>query len=81
MGWQLIGDVLKITSWLVAYVFISKARFKVFIFIEVFFSITFVLLSIFFISKYGLVGGAYAHILNYIACLIFVIYKFSKFKV
>lgn len=81
MGWQLIGDVLKITSWLVAYVFISKARFKVFIFIEVFFSITFVLLSIFFISKYGLVGGAYAHILNYIACLVFVIYKFSKFKV
>lgn len=81
MGWQLIGDVLKITSWLVAYVFISKARFKVFIFIEVFFSITFVLLSIYFISKYGLVGGAYAHVLNYIACLLFVVYKFSKFKV
>ncbi|WP_458723814.1 O-antigen translocase [Pseudomonas brenneri] len=81
MGWQLIGDILKITSWLVAYVFISKARFKIFIFIEVFFSITFVLLSVFFISKYGLVGGAYAHILNYIVCLIFVIYKFSKFKV
>lgn len=81
MGWQLFGDVLKITSWLVAYVFISRAEFKIFIFIEVFFSITFVLLSMFFVSEYGLVGGAYAHILNYIACLIFVIYKFSKLKV
>ncbi|MBI6978323.1 MULTISPECIES: O-antigen translocase [Pseudomonas] len=81
MGWQLFGDVLKIASWLVAYVFISRAEFKIFIFIEIFFSITFVLLSMLLVSEYGLVGGAYAHIVNYVVCLIFVMYKFSKLKV
>jgi len=75
---QLIGDLFKIASWLYGYVFVAKAQFKVFIFIELFFSFLFVMLTISFTDLFGLVGVSYAFALNYLVCLVFVIFWFYR---
>lgn len=63
--WQLIGDVLKMCSWLIAYIMLAKAMKTAFIGTEIVFSITLVLLSVIFINKFGLVGVTYAYATNY----------------
>jgi PST family polysaccharide transporter len=63
--YQLLGDFFKIGSWLVAYIMVAKALTKAYIFTEVFFSITYVVLSFIMIDKYGLIGATYAFCINY----------------
>ena len=64
--WQLIGDVIKIASWLLAYVTIAKAMIKAFVFSEIVFSFIFVFLSFYFVNNFGLIGVTYAFTVNYI---------------
>lgn len=77
-AWQLIGDVIKIASWLLAYLMLAKAMTNVFIYTEVAFSVLFVLLSIYFIDTFGLVGITYAFSLNYFLYLVVMIFIFRK---
>ena len=77
-AWQLIGDVIKIASWLLAYLMLAKAMTKVFIYTEVLFSALFVGLSILFVDKFGLVGITYAYALNYFLYLVTMIFIFRK---
>lgn len=63
--WMLIGDVIKLASWLVAYLMLAKAMTRAFIATEVLFSASFVLLSMVMTDRFGLVGVTYAHALNY----------------
>ncbi|HBC2908961.1 TPA: O-antigen translocase, partial [Escherichia coli] len=63
---QLIGDVIKVISWVYAYPMIAKKSTKLFVFTEIMFTITLVLLSYFFIKKYGVHGANLAYVLNYI---------------
>ena len=77
-AWQLMGDVIKIASWLLAYLMLAKAMTKVFIYTEVLFSALFVGLSILFVDKFGLVGITYAYSLNYFLHLIMMIFIFRK---
>lgn len=65
-AWQMVGDVLKIGSWLLGYVLIAKAAFKFVIFTEVLFSILFYLLVIWFTAIYGIEGAAVAHTFTYV---------------
>ena len=76
--WQLIGDVIKIASWLLGYIMVAKAMTKMFIYTEILFSVSFVLFSVYFIDIFGLVGATYAFSLNYTFYLIFMIYIFRK---
>ena len=55
-AWQMIGDTLKIGSWILAYVMLSQAMFKVYIVSEIFFSIGFVCLTWILTKAYGLQG-------------------------
>lgn len=77
-AWQLIGDVIKIASWLLAYLMLAKAMTKVFIYTEILFSALFVVLSVLFVDKFGLVGITYAYSLNYFLYLIMMIFIFRK---
>ena len=77
-AWQLMGDVIKIASWLLAYLMLAKAMTKVFIYTEVLFSALFVGLSILFVDKFGLVGITYAYALNYLLYLFMMIFIFRK---
>ncbi|MGF1883295.1 O-antigen translocase [Vibrio splendidus] len=68
--WQLLGDFLKINSWLLGYILIAKAKTKTVISTEIFFSITFAVLSVVFVDLFGLVGVSYAYAINYLFHLI-----------
>ena len=63
--YQLLGDFLKIGSWLIGYIMVSKALTKTFIATELIFSASFVLLSYYFMNRYGVIGTTYAFCLNY----------------
>ncbi len=74
--WQLIGDVIKIASWLLGYLMLAKAMTKVFIITEIIFGIIFALLSVIFLNSFGLVGVTYAFALNYTLYLIVMSFIF-----
>lgn len=76
--WQLIGDVIKIASWLLGYVTLAKAMVRTYITLEILGSLSFVVLSIYFIDNYGLIGITYAYTLNYILYMFIMIYVFRK---
>ncbi|WP_210447994.1 O-antigen translocase [Vibrio crassostreae] len=76
--WQLIGDVFKISSWLVAYLMLAKAMSKMFIITEVVFSFSFVILSIVCIDYFGIVGATYAYALNYIVYMFVIMLLMRK---
>ena len=75
---QLIGDVIKVISWVYAYPMIAKKSTKLFVFTEIVFTITLVLLSYFFIKKYGVHGANLAYVLNYILYFICVYILLDK---
>ncbi|RRJ84492.1 O-antigen translocase [Aestuariirhabdus litorea] len=77
-GWQVIGDALKIGSWILSYLMLSKAMVKLFILSELFFSVFFVLLSIVCTGFFGLEGVAIAHMINYAVYWFFVFFATKK---
>ncbi len=62
--WQMIGNVIKVAGWLFGYVLVAKAMVKYTVTTEIIFATTFVLLSIYFVNNYGLVGVTYAFAIN-----------------
>jgi len=72
--WQLVGDVMKLAAWLIAYLMLAKAMTKTFITTEIAFSLSFVLLSIWFVEQYGLVGMSYSFAVNYTLYFFVMIY-------
>ena len=78
--WALIGDVIKIASWLISYLMLAKAMTKTFIYTEVIFNCSFMILSVVMIDNYGLIGVTYAYSLNYLFYLICMIYIWKGFK-
>lgn len=68
LSWQLIGDVIKIGSWIISYVMLSKAMTKIFVITETFFSLSIIPLTILFVKLFGFKGIAIAFTVN---CLIY----------
>ena len=62
---QLIGDVFKIASWLLGFIMVAKAMTKLFIYTEVIFVVSFVLISVVSINMLGLIGITFAFMVNY----------------
>jgi polysaccharide transporter, PST family len=77
--WQLIGDVVKIASWLIGYVTLAKAMVKIYISLEILGSLSFVLLSMYCVDTYGLVGITYAYTINYIMYLFIMIFIYMRY--
>jgi len=65
-AWQLTGDTLKIGSWILAFLMLGKAMFKLFVACELIFAGSFFLLAVLLTKFYGLEGVAIAHALNYL---------------
>jgi polysaccharide transporter, PST family len=82
--WQLMGDVVKICSWLLTYVMLSKALVKIFIFSEIFFTASYVLITMLMIHFLGLVGMTAGFFVNYVLYFLFSMvmffwwYKYGK---
>lgn len=81
--WQVIGDSLKIGSWLLAYLMLSKAMTRMYVVTEITFTITLVLLTIICTRTLGFEGVSIAYMLNYAGYLFamsFLIFNFLKSK-
>jgi PST family polysaccharide transporter len=82
--WQLVGDVLKIASWLFAYVMLSKAMTLAYVITEISSTLIFIILTILFVKHFGLMGASVAHVVNYLSYLGLIIavvtYKLHKEK-
>lgn len=64
-AWQMLGDTMKIGSWILAYVMLGKAMVKLFVISEILFAGSFLILTYFFTGIVGLKGVAIAHAVNY----------------
>jgi len=64
-GWQLLGDTLKIGSWILAYLMLAQAFVRMFIVTEIVFGFSFVALTWAFTSHLGLQAAVAAHAVNY----------------
>ncbi len=68
---QLFGDVVKIAAFLQSYIMIAKALTKLFLFSELLFSFTYVVLVNVLVTHYGLIGAIYAFSANYLLYWVF----------
>lgn len=71
--WQLLGDLVKIVSVVIAYQFIAKKMWKIYILTEAVSCIILYIFGVYFVKKMGVEGIVFAHFLRYIMYLIFVI--------
>lgn len=78
--WQMIGNTIKVAGWLFGYVLVAKAMVKYTVSTEIIFAITFILLSIYLINIYGLVGVTYAYAINSLLHFL-TMYYIYKYKI
>lgn len=82
LKWQLIGDVIKIGSWIISYVMLGRAMTKIFIITEAFFALSIIPLTIVMIKYFGFKGVAFAFAINcliyWIVCSIWVFSSLRK---
>lgn len=64
-AWQMVGDTLKIGSWILAYLMLGKAMMKIFIASEIVFAAGFYGWMYLFTGMIGLEGATLAHAVNY----------------
>lgn len=64
-AWQMVGDTLKIGSWILSYVMLGKTMVKLFIVSEVVFAASFYGWTYLLTNVYGLEGVTIAHAVNY----------------
>ena len=77
-SYHLIGDFFKINSWILAYLMLAKSKMKAYIFTEILFSFSLVLLSLFLIKKNGLIGVSMAYAINYFLYFIAMLVIYRK---
>lgn len=73
-AWQLAGDVVKIGSWLLAYVMIGRAMTRTFIATEILFSITWIVMVFVLTDKFAVQGALMAYFANYLIYWIVMIF-------
>lgn len=78
-AWQMLGDTLKIGSWLLGYVLTAKALTKAYIFSEVSFSFLFFAMVYLLTDIYYIKSAAIAHALSY-GCHFILMLAFLRFK-
>lgn len=76
--WQLMGNIFKIASWLIAFLMLAKAMTKTYIITEIIFGLLLYLLTIFFTNKMGLIGASLAYCINYFLYFVVMLYLFRK---
>lgn len=77
-AWQMLGDTLKIGSWILAYLMLGQALVRMFIITEVFFGLGFFAWTWVFTDYFGLQAAVVAHAVNYLAYWILMIILISR---
>ncbi|TMP79132.1 O-antigen translocase [Pseudoalteromonas sp. S983] len=78
--YQLIGDFLKVGSWVLGYIFVGKAIIKTFITMEVVFSLLYYSMNYFLIRALGLDGAAISYALTYLFYWLAVYTLLKKYR-
>jgi PST family polysaccharide transporter len=68
---QLLGDVIKIASFMLSYLMLAKAMTRLFVVSECVFALSYLALVYVFTAGFGLIGAMYAFAVNYLCYLIF----------
>ena len=76
--YQLVGDFFKMSAWTLAYLMLAKAMTKLYIVTEILFSFSYVLISLFCISYFGLKGISIGFAINYIGYFVLLMLMFRK---
>lgn len=76
--WQMMGDALKIGSWILAYLMLSKAMTKLYISTEIIFTLSLIALTYVCTQLFGFEGVSIAHLINY--GMYWVVISFFIFK-
>jgi O-antigen/teichoic acid export membrane protein len=63
--WQMIGDSIKIGSWILAYFMLSKAMTKLYISTEIIFTITLIIMTYICTQIFGFEGVSIAYLISY----------------
>ncbi|GIU20278.1 hypothetical protein TUM4261_42880 [Shewanella sp. c952] len=74
--YQLPGDILKVGCWLLSYLIISKQKLKLYASLEVSFSLTFALLTLFSADLFGMIGVPLAYLVTQLLCLMLLTWWF-----
>jgi len=75
-SFQLIGDILKATGWILGYIMVAKAMVKTYIITEIFNYLIFILFSILFINWIGVKGVVIAFATSHAFYLVLMMIKF-----
>lgn len=78
LGWQLLGDVLKVSSWVVGYTMLSHFRVRIFILTEIIFAALLVALTLAGATVYGLRGTAIAYAVTYTVYCVAMVCLFAQ---
>lgn len=78
---QLTGDVIKIISWLYAYPMLARGATSWFVYTEIFFAISFVFLTYFFVLNIGIDGVLWAYLISYLLYFLIVFFNIRRFSV
>jgi PST family polysaccharide transporter len=78
IGYQLLGDTVRINSWVLGNILISKAKTKAFIFFQIEWALVFSLLSYILVNQFGFVGVAMAYFGSYLIHFILMNIYFRK---
>lgn len=70
-GPQLVGDVLKVASFVLSYLMLAKAMTRLFVVSECVFAVSYLALVYVFTASFGLIGAMYAFAVNYLLYLLF----------
>lgn len=76
---QLIGDVIKILSWLYAYPMISRGATKWYVGTEIGFAVLYIALASVLIPLFGVEGAVLAYLINYSVYLPFMYFNFNRY--
>ncbi|MCW2473045.1 O-antigen translocase [Candidatus Symbiopectobacterium sp. NZEC151] len=76
---QLIGDVIKIASWLYAYPMLSRGSTVWYVSSEIVFSITFVILVFILVPHYYTQGANIAYLINYMFYFLFLYLNLERY--
>ena len=82
-GYQILGDIFRVLSMVIAYQFLAKKMFAHFIVLEVFLFVTMYFSSVYLVDAFGLEGAVMGHCLSYIMYfgIILLIFGSSLFGV
>ena len=65
IGWQLLGDIIKINAWVLGNILIAKAKTNIFILFQIEWALVFSVLSYFFVLHFGFIGVGIAYFIAY----------------